>query len=835
MRWGLVRRVAGGHFALQLPTGKIIYLMRYKSSILFISSWKYQIPPDVKKTLDEATKAQIEKKKQSEENLLRMINERKVSEGKEAWNEIPTDEVLSLEPIVPILDYKLFDSCNGITLAAKSETRNFVTRDKMQSLWAKYEHSGEDLSLETVSDFLFGNVTYIKNETKILASSRAMAEYNDLFEVKPKEQGMTHFACRSKRYVEWRRGLSAALNDYAGTEDFLDAVFDHLLQKATLRTTFLSFIPDSFGGKVREMMELQNIKKWNPVITEVEKKFDLEKFRKYIDILKLALITPSFGVLDRRIHTLLTKGMCVMNSSSSIHNLLYDLDALDDETDVNLFNIWMETPNLDPYPQDMLDSLTDQLPFVSKENGGLPDVYRKQREEKLGDRKETPTPLPYSIQLVDSNGRKTDFGENIFTVDSDDTIEVDDAVSVTRDGWVHVHIADPTRFIPKNSDLDLYARSRGTSMYNVGSWVSMLPPSIAAGPMSISAKHETNPCLTFSAKISENGEILDSKIQLSSISNIKRSNYEQADEALNQESFYSEFFRKEQVKDLKELYQWSQKRNEYRKRNGMSNLSLPKMNFEIKDGTRTPKHEKHLKSSYLIQEMMILAGEVAAINATKHKFDLPYRVQATPSSILPDSFTQESVDPGHPYYELIESIRKIHTMQPAYNSVEKLGHYSIGVPDYVRVTSPIRRYMDIVSHYQIKSHLFDIGTPFKREELSPLIRNINNIESKVKKSQQQSLRFHLERYLSTELHNVYDAVFLGRQANMQSNIFIPSICLIAKVNDAPVHKVGDVLKVRSIKSYHSTIQFECVTTRTEFHRDMLPSGDLIVEDTSSEY
>ena len=59
---------------------------------------------------------------------------------------------------------------------------------------------------------------------------------------------------------------------------------------------------------------------------------------------------------------------------------------------------------------------------------------------------------------------RTDMGElPVYTIDADSTTEVDDGISIERGEkpWIHIHIADPTRLFSPESELDLYARSKG--------------------------------------------------------------------------------------------------------------------------------------------------------------------------------------------------------------------------------------------------------------------------------------------------------------------------------------------------------------------------------------
>ena len=65
--------------------------------------------------------------------------------------------------------------------------------------------------------------------------------------------------------------------------------------------------------------------------------------------------------------------------------------------------------------------------------------------------------------------------------------------------------------------------------------------------------------------------------------------------------------------------------------------------------------------------------------------------------------------------EVIRNTELVRYMEPASMSLSPLGHYSLAVPAYLQVTSPIRRYNDIIAHYQIKAHLKKQSIPFARQ------------------------------------------------------------------------------------------------------------------------
>ena len=86
-------------------------------------------------------------------------------------------------------------------------------------------------------------------------------------------------------------------------------------------------------------------------------------------------------------------------------------------------------------------------------------------------------------------------------------------------------------------------------------------------------------------------------------------------------------------------------------------------------------------------------------------------------------------------------------MQPATASLSPLGHYSLAVPSYLQVTSPIRRYNDIIAHYQIKACLKRHSLPFTQPELHGLLPYMSSVNNKVKELQRTSESMWVLHYL----------------------------------------------------------------------------------------
>jgi exoribonuclease-2 len=338
---------------------------------------------------------------------------------------------------------------------------------------------------------------------------------------------------------------------------------------------------------------------------------------------------------------------------------------------------------------------------------------------------------------------------HVYTIDDESTTEIDDGLSVETlaDGrhklWIH--IADPTRWLEPGDLLDLEARRRGTSLYLPTGMIPMFPPALATGPMSLVQKQVCH-ALSFAVELDKTGAIVDFDVHASLIKPNYRLTYEDTEEMLQ--------LGVEQDLDL--LAHYARLRNQWRRSQGAININLPETIVRV-DPNDTDQLTLHLLensfSRQLVAEMMILAGEVAAKFAQQNNIPVPYRFQEQPD--LPSEEVIVQLPPG-PVREFAICRR----MTRGELSINPFRHAGLGLDAYVQVTSPIRRYSDLLAHFQFKAHLCGDPLPYQTQDLDTLLKMIDPATYEANQIERQTVRYWSLEYLRRQGKKVWQALLL---------------------------------------------------------------------------
>lgn len=314
----------------------------------------------------------------------------------------------------------------------------------------------------------------------------------------------------------------------------------------------------------------------------------------------------------------------------------------------------------------------------------------------------------------------------IFTIDSAESKDLDDAVSVEKKSdhySVGVHIADVSHYIRYRSALDIEAYQRGTSIYYANHVVPMLPKAISNGICSLNPQVER---LAFSAlmKVSLDGELIDFTFRKTIIRSRVKGVYQEINQILQKEAS-DEILQKYNevlpgIATMHELYQILLKRKIGR---GAPQIVTDESKIIVDDRERTVDIKPRVQgvSEGMIEEFMLLANEAAATVATQKQLPFVYRVHEYPSEEKIASLKEmmdklglptKGIVPKMPPRVLAQLLEKtkdtplfpivnmqvLRSMAKAKYSPEPIGHYGLALKNYAHFTSPIRRYPDLMVH-----------------------------------------------------------------------------------------------------------------------------------------
>tara|TARA_B100002051_G_scaffold271432_1_gene306145 strand:- start:225 stop:2162 length:1938 start_codon:yes stop_codon:yes gene_type:complete len=317
----------------------------------------------------------------------------------------------------------------------------------------------------------------------------------------------------------------------------------------------------------------------------------------------------------------------------------------------------------------------------------------------------------------------------IVTIDGKNAKDFDDAVYAERlnnKNWkVIVSIADVSFYVKENSLLDEKAKKRGNSIYLPNMVIPMFPEIISNQLCSLNEK-ESKLCISVEIILNNKGEKLSHKFFKSTISSKKRLNYDEVQRLIDS-NFDTNILKNSDlnlnIKNLYKVYKILKKKSE--KISLDLNIDEKIISFDEKGKPYKVKKMYQQESNKLIEELMILANICAAEEVQKYEKENVYRVHQKPSQEKINSLIKSI---GKPYDKILKNnpvtpstfnlilknnknLNEIDTLnqlilraqsQAKYNSIN-IGHFGLGLKNYVHFTSPIRRYSDLIIHRKLNS------------------------------------------------------------------------------------------------------------------------------------
>jgi exoribonuclease-2 len=294
-----------------------------------------------------------------------------------------------------------------------------------------------------------------------------------------------------------------------------------------------------------------------------------------------------------------------------------------------------------------------------------------------------------------------------FAVDDEGNTDPDDAVCLDGDRlWVHV--ADVAAAVRPDSEADIHARAQGANLYLPEIKVPMLPPE-TTDRFGLGIE-EVSPALSFGIRLNDDGSLRDYEVKLTLI-RVTRLSYALAQEGLKEPPF-------------RDIYAFTSRYNAYRQKNGALSLRLPDVKIRVTSGRVSIRPLPETDSQTMVTDAMLMAGEAAARFALSRELPMPYTSQEAPDGTCATG-------------DLAAMYACRRQMRPSSVRSSPSPHAGLGLDVYCRATSPLRRYLDLVVHQQIRAVLSG-GKPLSAEEITNRIGASEAVTGSVSKLERLS-------------------------------------------------------------------------------------------------
>lgn len=393
------------------------------------------------------------------------------------------------------------------------------------------------------------------------------------------------------------------------------------------------------------------------------------------------------------------------------------------------------------------------------------------------------------VSEADMAGRRDLRNVQMVTIDGEDAKDLDDAVSLTKDGTQYqlgVHIADVTNYVQENSALDWEARERGTSVYLVDRVIPMLPHKLSNGICSLNAG-ENRLAMSCLMTIDEKGEVVSHEIVESVINVDRRMSYTSVKKILEDKD-EAEIHEYEVLVPMFELMrELAGILREKRKKRGSIDFDFPESKIVLdKQGhpIEIKPYERNVATK-IIEDFMLIANETVAEHF--HWMELPfvYRTHDNPDPEKIDKLStfirnfgysiksrQEEIHPKElqkllakiedtPEEALISRLT-LRSMKQAKYTIDCTGHFGLACQYYCHFTSPIRRYPDLQIHRimkeQLRGRLNEKRIDHYNALLPEVAKHSSEMERRADEAERETDKLKKVEFMERHIGEIYEGV-----------------------------------------------------------------------------
>jgi len=469
--------------------------------------------------------------------------------------------------------------------------------------------------------------------------------------------------------------------------------------------------------------------------------------------------------------------------------------------------------------------------------------------------------IPEEVREEDKIGRVDLTNEVIFTIDGDDTKDIDDAISIKKENNFYelgVHIADVTYYVKPNTAIYKEAYERGTSSYLADRVLPMLPHELSNGICSLNPE-VLRLAISCVMKINEIGEVIEYDIFPSVIKSRKQMTYKCVNKILMENivpNGYEDY--------VKDLYLMNELANILRKRKiekGYIEFDIPEAKIVQDENGKcidVIKREQNVGEK-LIEDFMIAANETIATHIYNMGLPFIYRVHGTPKTEKITDFVNllkqlnihantKNIDTSSKgMQDLLKEIKDrkeapilssmlLRSMQKAVYSPNNIGHFGLALKNYTHFTSPIRRFPDTTVHELLRTYLFnkqiDSETvDYYTSALIEIADYSSEKEQNAVSAEREVVDMKMAEYMENHIGEEYEGIittvtnfgFFVELPNLIEGLvhistlsgyynYIPEQLALVSSNSNKKYRIGDTVKIKVVAASKEipAIDFEVI-------------------------
>ena len=471
------------------------------------------------------------------------------------------------------------------------------------------------------------------------------------------------------------------------------------------------------------------------------------------------------------------------------------------------------------------------------------------------------TSIPNEVNADELKGRRDLTKEMIFTIDGDDTKDIDDAISLEKnnDNYIlGVHIADVSHYVKVGSNLYEAAFSRGTSSYLADTVIPMIPHQLSNGICSLNPEviRLTISCVM---TINPKGKVIDYDIFPSYIKSAKQMTYKNVNKILMEDIIPEGY--EEYADTLKLMNELAKILRAEKTSRGYIDFGLDEAKVIQDDTGKAIDIVKRTRGDgeNLIEDFMIAANETVATHINNMDLPFIYRVHDLPSSEKIEDFKNLINQMGYQIHTNMSKITPLtmqsilgelkdkkefpilsdmllRSMKKAVYSTNNIGHFGLALQNYTHFTSPIRRFPDLTVHRLLRTYLFenriDMETiSFNQKYLIDVATNSSETEVAATEAERDVLSMKMAEYMESHIGEEYSGIISGvtnfgffvELENLVQGLvhistldgyynYIPEILSLVREDNSKKYRIGDEVRiiVTAANKENSTIDFEVV-------------------------